>query len=375
MVAALLDEGVGGVERRVDNVGVERLAIGDGVPGRGAGEGLEVVGEAVAVGILVAVGGGGIESEGDFEPVGDAVAVAVAGERGEFSGVGGNGADGGGVEGVAFDGGGAAIASGGGGAELAAGQVEQLAVGQAIAAEAEERRAGGQVAVAVLCVDASIGDDLAGECGDGVAAGDESLLEVQHRGRRELGLQQGDDARRDGRGHRGAGATEVGAVRIGGEDAVTRRGDVDAGRAVAAERGQVVLGCGGRDGDDVVEVIAGGIDGKRSVVVVGLVAGGADEEVTGRESLAAGVVEGIVVGVAAPGVAADGGTVADGVADGGRTVGGQNAAVTGDLDAHDADVPVDAGDACAVVADGADVAGAVRAVSGLGGVVHGIAVE
>src|SRR5205814_340858 len=133
---------------------------------------------------------------------------------------------------------------------------------------------------------------------------------------------------------------------------------------------------GGGDGDDIRQIIAGGVEGILIVVLTDAeevaVAGRGHVDVTGVAGVADRIVQGLREGITAVAIIGDLGAMGDRIVQGEDDVDG-GAAVSGiyDLQGHDLDVPVDAGDADAVVTDGADGAGHVRAVVV---VVHRIAV-
>src|SRR5439155_3650584 len=106
------------------------------------------------------------------------------------------------------------------------------------------------------------------------------------------------------RPHHGAGAGDVGGgkrrtvqIRVvavgghaGGKDRRAGRAEVHVGGAIIGESGQIVGARGGGHREDVVQLVAGGIE--RSDVVVGAgVAGGGDEDDIGLAQAGDGVVE------------------------------------------------------------------------------------
>src|SRR5690606_21750379 len=107
----------------------------------------------------------------------------------------------------------------------------------------------------------------------------------------------------------------------------------------------------------------GGVGGL-GVEVPTVVAGRGDEDVPGLGGGGQGIPEGRVEIVAAVAVVGDLGPHLDGVSQGfDRTAGGAAAIAAEELQGHDLHVPGDTRHADAVVADGADGAGDVRAVA------------
>ena len=128
----------------------------------------------------------------------------------------------------------------------------------------------------------------------------------------------------------------------------------------------------GHDGEDVGRVITRRKE-RGGVVVAAIVARRSDEDDVGGPGRIDGVLERLFIAAAAPGVVHHPSAHERGVFDGGDGVGGvAAAAVIEKFERHDAHLPADAGHADAVVALGADGAGAMRAVVM---VVHRIAIK
>src|SRR5439155_3095160 len=127
---------------------------------------------------------------------------------------------------------------------------------------------------------------------------------------------------------------------------------------------QVIVGVGGGDGHDIRQVVAGRIERVLVVVLADAeevaVARGGDIDVPGIGRVQDRVVQGLGIRVAAVAVVGNLRAVGDGVIQSENGVAGRAAAAgVEELDGHDLHVPVDAGDADAVIAHGADGAGHV----------------
>jgi hypothetical protein len=190
-------------------------------------------------------------------------------------------------------------------------------------------------------------------------------------------FQEGEGAGDVGRGHGGAAEGDVG--RRGGdaegEDGGAGGGEVDEAGAVGGVAGEFILTIGGGDGDDVVERVGGGVFGEGADFLA-VVAGGGDEDDAGIAGAFDGVELGLGEGRGAVAGVDEVGAFGDGVVDAGDGGGGGAAEEAEEFQRHDFGFPRDAGDAFAVVADGADDAGDVGAVAdgveGLGGEVGGL---
>ena len=180
---------------------------------------------------------------------------------------------------------------------------------------------------------------------------------------REGRLRERGDAGHVRRCHGGAFGEPVDTARPGRVDVRAGRGQVDRLLPVVREPGAHVVLVGGADGEDVGEVEARGVVGSR-VRVLATVAGGRDEERSVRVGIRDRVLESLRELLPAPGVVrgdrAHPGRVKD-RAD--RVVCGSLPVRAEELERHDLDVPVHAGNADSVRAGGPDRPGDVRAVA------------
>src|SRR4030042_3346932 len=81
-----------------------------------------------------------------------------------------------------------------------------------------------------------------------------------------------------GRWHGGSREELVSVAGLAAEYADPRRGDIDRCKPVVGKTGEEVVAIRGRDGDDVLVVIAGRVDGADIVVVPIIVPGGRDKK-------------------------------------------------------------------------------------------------
>src|SRR5262249_29703084 len=229
-----------------------------------------------------------------------------------------------------------------------------------------DRRGGGVVLPGRQCfvqVQSPTGDGLARQRSDWVGVVHHLVDDLPVGPGRVQVLDQGHRAGDERGGHRGAAEGGVAAVFVGAVDARAGGAEFHRVRPVIGERREPVGAGRGGDGDNVVEVVVGGIVGGDVVVGAG-VAGGGHEDVT----LGAGVVEGVehrlVIPAAAPAVVGDLRPVIHRVVERQHGVAERPAAVgVQELHRHYLHVPVDAGHADAVVPLGADDPGDVRAVA------------
>ena len=174
---------------------------------------------------------------------------------------------------------------------------------------------------------------------------------------------QGGDGGDMGGGHRRAGAQAVVVAGVGTQDVHAGGGDGDGSLAEVGESGQLVVAIGGRDRDDVVQFEVGRV-GRLEVGVAATVACGRDEQVSLALSYLDGVEQRGRVAAVVPTIV----RYLDVV--GQRQVEAVDelrhraaAAVVEELDRDQLGVPVDAGDADAVVAYRPDRAGHMGAVA------------
>ena len=211
---------------------------------------------------------------------------------------------------------------------------------------------------------------LAGEAGDGIDRPEDGGTDLGDGDAGLRGGQQGNHARHLRGGLRGARHAAKGAVGTGGVDPYAWSAEVDRCGAVVGEAGEVVVPVSGGDRDHVREVEADWIQGAH-VAVDAAVASGCYE----RDADVARRPDGVLQHHRRPGAAAPtrvdrddvGAVVAahhGGVIDRGDSPASVTAAVVViNSQWHDRHLPVDAGDADPIVADRADDARHMRAVS------------
>ncbi len=257
-----------------------------------------------------------------------------------------------------------------------------LAVGGGIGI-VEEQPVAAEAADGLRQIEVAAGLDPAVEVGIGTHALEEGALDHIKTGLRAQRPEQGRRASDVRGGHRGAAGPAIGAIsgcqgaagqifriatlaRHRAEDIDSRGRKVDAFGTIGGEGGQAVVMIRGRHRDDIVEhaAVGGRIDGV-VVEILSHVAGGADDQVVRGHGALDHLVEHARLGRPAPTVVADVRAVDNGVLEalGQIGAGGEATPVVDKPHGHDPHAPVDAADAQAVVADGADRAGHVRAVS------------
>ena len=387
MESVVLEEGVllvaeSGVREIVVEFRAIRLRIprreGDtrvgGVSRNHVRHGFEVVGQTVGVIVQRTVRSIGIETESDFQPISDTIAVCIACEVLEVFECRRFDSNRAGISQITTEFRSLAVDALGGGAKLDLRQIVGLAVKHGVGAQAENCIATGENFIAVKHIDTTVGNNLALQGSDIIATLDDGFLQIHGGGCGEGGLQQGRHTG-DHRGCHGRTAvTRKGTIGNRAQDAIARCRDIDILRAIAGEFRQVVIRRRSRDGDNVAKIIAGRITRHR-IDVQTLVTGSAAEQQTVVQCLAHCVIFSVIEVITTITAVRDGRAVLNGVANGiDNRRGGQISIRSGDLQRHDADIPVDARDTDAIVADRADDTRAMRAMACLFRIIHRIVV-
>ena len=165
-------------------------------------------------------------------------------------------------------------------------------------------------------------------------------------------------------GHRRAVEIRVATRAVGREDVDAGRADIDGCRAVVRERGSAIVVVGGRDVDDVVEVVRAGVR-RRRVAVQAAVACRSDEDVTVGLARVDRVIECLRESAAAPRVVRNLDTLLVHVLHRKHSVRREAAVRSDESKCHQLAAPCDARHADAVVADRTHGARRVRSVRGV----------